>query len=74
MENGLRWVTGALKSLTMWFNGLFVAVIGASDQVVQLIPQMKPYLTTQNFERAMLGVLIANVLLRIKTTKSLKDK
>ena len=74
MENAMKWIKGAVKSVTMWFNGVAVAFVLAAPEIINIVPQMKPYLTDARFEQTMLVVLIGNILLRVKTKSSLKDK
>lgn len=75
-------VKRAWLSLTIWVNGVTGAIIGALllipvDQVLALMPQLQPYLSSDVFRTAMVILLIFNAInagLRFKTTKALRDK
>lgn len=65
---------GAWKSLTIWFNGVVLAVIPLIDTVKENLPALGQYLTPENLKTIGLAVLVLNIALRFKTNKSLADK
>jgi hypothetical protein len=71
MMDNLR---GALRSLTMWVNGLAATAVAALPTLRDDFPQIEQYLDHQVYRYAMGALIAANILLRIKTTTSLADK
>ena len=65
---------GAYKSLTMWINGLVGAAILALPEIKDGFPEVRDYLAPSFFQWSMGALVVANLILRIKTTKSLADK
>jgi len=65
---------GALRSATMWFNGLAAAGVAALPALRDDFPQIEQYLDHQVYRYAMGALVAANILLRIKTKSSLADK
>ncbi len=69
---------GALKSWTMWFNGLALTIIYALPDIVVAMPEhmasLAPYISAEHYQRIMFWVLIVNMVLRAKTNSSLRDK
>ena len=72
---------GAVKSWTVWCNGVGAAVVGwivmipdALPSIKQSFPELQPYLSGKAFKYGMLAILVGNIVLRIKTTKSLSEK
>lgn len=71
MMDNLR---GALRSLTMWVNGLAATAVAALPTLRDDFPQIEQYLDHQVYRYAMGALIAANILLRMKTTTSLADK
>jgi hypothetical protein len=71
MMDSLR---GALRSLTMWVNGLAATAVAALPTLRDDFPQIEQYLDHQVYRYAMGALIAANILLRMKTTTSLADK
>ena len=67
-------IRGAWKSLTIWFNGVLLAVIGLWPMVADALPQFAPYLDAGIYKIMMVAALIINLALRFKTNKPLQDK
>lgn len=67
-------VKGALRSVTMWVNGLVGAGVAALPVLRDNFPAMEQYLDHQAYRYAMGAIVAANIALRIKTNGSLADK
>lgn len=65
---------GALRSATMWVNGMAGAFIAALPTLREDFPQLEQYLDHQVYRWAMGALVAANMLLRMKTNRSLADK
>ena len=69
---------GALKSWTIWFNGVLLTAMPFSSQMIQGVhdnlPDLSPYLPDNIFKAIGIVVVIGNMLLRAKTNSSLSDK
>lgn len=65
---------GALRSTTMWVNGLVGVVVAALPTLRDEVPQLEQYLDHQVYRWAMGAIVAANILLRVKTKASLADK
>lgn len=70
----LNHLRGALRSATVWVNGMAGAGIAALPVLRDNFPSMEQYLDHQVYRYAMGGIVAANLLLRMKTSKSLADK
>jgi hypothetical protein len=62
------------KSLTIWFNGIVGTIALYLPDVLDLMPQLREYVSEPNYKTWMLVLLIGNALLRFKTTQPLRDK
>lgn len=67
-------IRGALRSATMWVNGLAGAAVASLPVLRDNFPSLEAYLDHQVYRYAMGGIVAANLLLRMKTNKSLADK
>ncbi len=65
---------GARKSFTIWFNSTVATVYYGLPMLQESLPQLQAYIPTVHFNHIMATVIVVNLLLRFKTTKSLKDK
>jgi hypothetical protein len=65
---------GMWKSKTMWFNGLLLLVIQYSDEIMLALPQLKEFLGESMYKKVGLTIVVIGIVLRLKTTKALKDK
>ena len=68
------WINRCKKSLTIKFNGLMLVAFQIAPYVSDALPTIKEYLTTDIYKWLFLSVVAANILLRFKTDKALKDK
>jgi len=75
MMNKLR---GALRSATMWVNGLFLAAYPFADQIIagvrDNLPALAEYMPANVFKAVGLAVILFNIYQRTRTTKSLAEK
>ena len=62
------------RSKTIWFNAGLAALIPILPELINLIPQLEPYLPTDTYKTLTLVGLVGNVVLRFMTTKSLAQK
>ena len=65
------WASGLLKSWTVWFGALLLAL---PDLLPALSPHLADMLSENIFKRTMNVAGIIVILLRMKTTQSLTDK
>lgn len=65
---------GALRSATMWVNGLVGAGVAALPLLRDEFPQIEQYLDHQVYRWAMGTIVAANIMLRVKTKSSLAGK
>jgi len=65
---------GALRSMTMWVNGAAAAGLAALPTLREDFPQLEQYLDHQVYRWAMGALVVANMLLRVKTRTGLADK
>ena len=62
------------KSFTIRFNSIAGAFILGLPMLQENLPSLSAYLSAETYRYAMGFVIAANILLRFKTTASLKDK
>lgn len=69
---------GSVKSLTMWVNTMFGILMANADSTMQALrdnlPGVSQWLNADLLKYSALFIIGVNVLLRIRTTKSLADK
>ena len=69
---------GALKSVTIWVNGVFLTVFSFSDQIMQgmhdSLPDLSQYLPANVFKVVGIAVVLFNLYQRTRTKQSLADK
>ena len=75
MLNKLR---GALRSATMWVNGLFLAAYPFADQIIagvrDNLPALAEYMPANVFKGVGLAVILFNIYQRTRTNQSLAEK
>jgi hypothetical protein len=75
MMNKLR---GALRSATMWVNGLFLAAYPFAGDIVlavrENLPGLAEYLPANIYQAVGLAVVIFNIYQRTRTKESLAEK
>jgi hypothetical protein len=69
-----EWLRGAFNSLTVWFNTSAAMFIIALPDLQNTLPQLAQYLGPDVYKYLSLAVVLSNIALRAKTTKSLADK
>lgn len=65
---------GALRSMTIWVNGLLLAAFPLVEIARGSLPEIGLYLSPDVFKWVGLTVVVLNIALRFKTTTSLQDK
>lgn len=69
---------GALKSKVVWFNlimaGLIDQIPYITQQLIEGLPDMQPYLSSGVYKHAMGFVVTVNFLLRFRTRRPLAEK
>lgn len=74
MSTLLAYLRGAVKSWTIWTNGVLLTLVLAAPTLQEALPQIKPFVSNNAFEHLTLIVILLNVGLRIKTNTSLSTK
>ena len=67
-------IKGAMKSVTIWFNGLLLAALPTFEMLAGAVPQLHEYLPDNVYKAVGLIAVGGNILLRFKTNQSLKEK
>lgn len=67
-------VQRAYVSLTIWVNGIALTVIGLLPLAQDYAPQLQAYISPDLYKQMMLVLVIANILLRFKTSSALRNK
>lgn len=62
------------KSLTIWVNGVTVALVPLLADAQNNIGLLKGYISQDLYKYAFIFLVVANVLLRFKTNKGLDQK
>ena len=62
------------KSVTMWFNAVAGSAVVMLPTLQEQFPQLHDYMDRKAYQVIMGGIIVGNILLSLKTTKSLKDK
>jgi hypothetical protein len=67
-------VKRAYVSMTIWVNGIALTVISILPLAQDYAPQLQAYISPDLYKQMMLVLVIANILLRFKTSTALRDK
>lgn len=71
-------VRGAVRSKTVWFNALALALVNQLPQLIdyaaQNLPLLQPYLPANHYTTIVGAITITNLILRYKTTHPLEAK
>ena len=67
-------LTGAMKSLTIWFNGILLGILPLLDMILESMPQLHDYLPDNIYKMVGVIAVVGNIVLRFKTNQPLKDK
>lgn len=65
---------GSYKSLVIWFNGAALSLMGLLDLFHDSLSELSQYLPDNLYKKIGLTVVVANILLRFKTSKGLENK
>ena len=68
------WIIGALKSLTVWVNSLAGTLVIFLPELKEALPELAPHLGPETYKWLALVVIVSNLVLRAKTSKSLAEK
>lgn len=75
-----RWTTfklklaGAIKSCTIWFNGIMAMLPSALDYATTQLPLLNSYLPQRLYAWIFVTTILGNMALRFKTNKPLELK
>ncbi len=70
----MKTLRGMSKSLTIWFNGMLIALFPIFELVHDVMPEIQSYLPDNVYKWVGIIVVMGNIALRFKTTKPLKEK
>lgn len=71
----LKWrLQGAVRSMTIWVNSVFGALLIGLPELQTSLPQLQSYVPANFFKYAMGIVIVANILLRFRTNSDLAAK
>lgn len=70
----MKWLKGSLKSLTIWFNGILLALLPIMEYLKDSLPQLQEWLGADLYRTVGLVVVIGNIALRYKTNKPVSEK
>lgn len=65
---------GAWRSVTIWFNGLLLALFPLVQMAHDSLPEIGQYLSPHLYQYVGLAVVVVNIALRFKTTSDLASK
>jgi hypothetical protein len=67
-------LAGAWRSFTIWFNTIAGTVLVTLPMLQDSLPQLADYLPAHTYKILMGVVIVANILLRFKTSQPLEAK
>lgn len=67
-------IQGAIRSLTIWFNGIIAAFVPMYEMFKEELPGLQQYMTPELYFKLAMYVAIANIILRFRTTMDLANK
>ena len=67
-------IRGAGRSAVIWLNGIMLAAFPLVEMAKDALPDLGQYLAPGAYKWIGLFVVVANIALRFKTSKSLADK
>lgn len=65
---------GCYKSAVIWFNALTLSLMSLFELFHDSLSELSQYLPTDLYKKVGLVVILVNLALRFKTSKSLQDK
>jgi hypothetical protein len=65
---------GAVRSWTIWFNGVIAAGLALLPSLQDWFPSLQGYVPAKAYQYATVVILVGNFALRFKTNKSLAEK
>lgn len=67
-------LAGALRSFTVWFNTVLLVLLPIVEIAKETLPELEEFLTPGVYRTIGLVVVVANILLRFRTTQPLEMK
>lgn len=67
-------IQGAVRSITIWINGVALAAIPLYESFKDHFTQLQPYMTDANYRKLAMCIIVGNIILRFRTTKDLANK
>lgn len=74
MKNLIDKLKGALRSFTVWFNGLLLAALPLFEVAKEYLPELQTYVTPEVYKWVGLAVVVGNIMLRFRTSMPLEAK
>jgi hypothetical protein len=78
VDNFIAKLRGAVRSKTVWFNGLALVFLqqlpNIVDYLAQNAPVLQPFIPANHYQFIVGAIAIANLILRYKTTHALEAK
>lgn len=74
MTNLKEKINGAFKSITIYFNILMLTAMEFVTYAHDVFQELQPYVPAETYRILALVLIIGNLILRFKTTKSLAEK
>lgn len=65
---------GALRSFTVWFNGMLLLGLPVFEALKQSLPDLQTYLPDNVYKTVGVVVVLGNIALRFRTTTDLAAK
>ena len=70
----LERLKGALTSLTIWVNKIFLTLVSLYELFKEDLVLLKPYLPEELYQNLTMVLIVVNMLMRFRTTKDLAHK
>lgn len=74
LECFLAKLRGAVKSLTIWLNGIGLAVVAGWNEITESVPQLQQYVDAQTYKYLALSLVVGNIIVRFRTRSPLEHK
>lgn len=74
LECFLAKLRGAVKSLTIWLNGVGLIVLASWNDIAQSVPQLEQFVSAETYKLIGGALVVGNILVRFKTKHALQDK
>ena len=74
IDNIKTWLSGAVKSVTMWFNSVFAVVATMITELPSILPELASVLPPDVYKYLLFLNILGNMALRVKTRLPLTAK